>query len=83
MLTVLTLSGFSLVILAAMTCPLGRGWMEGLDGGVGEVDRTVPPSVHIIQLSDVLQTVQGQTHGDLSWKSVNSIPVYFFNITLH
>ena len=55
----------------------------GVDGGVGEVDRTVPPGVHIVQLTDVLQTVQGQTHGDLSWKYVNSIQVSFFNITLH
>ena len=55
----------------------------GVDAGVGEVDRTVPPGVHIVQLMDVLQTVQGQTHGDLSWKYVYSIQPHLFNITFH
>ena len=44
----------------------------GVDGGVGEIHRTVPPGVLILQLTDVLKTVQGQTHSDLSWKYVNS-----------
>ena len=43
----------------------------GVDAGVGEVDRTVPPGVHIVQLPDVLQTVQmgkpmAICHGNMS-----------------